>query len=187
MADEELTASIARELLDYNPATGLLFWKVRKPNLFDRFNTKPEAYCKTWNKRYANKPAFTAKGTHGYFAGAILKHQLTAHRVIWLLHFGYWPKGEIDHIDGDRGNNRISNLRTVDRLGNCQNLAKRRNNTSGTTGVTWMKRQKYWRASIGQKRKHIIIGMFEHKSDAIEARKAAELKYGFHPNHGRSQ
>ncbi len=70
------------------------------------------------------------------------------HRVIWLYVYGEWPKGCIDHIDGNRSNNRVSNLRDVSYLENQKNRKLNANNSSGMPGVTWNKPSKSWRVSI---------------------------------------
>jgi hypothetical protein len=84
---------------------------------------------------------------------------------------------EIDHIDGDRSNNKWSNLKNGTKTNNLRNLALRRDNTSGHHGVTFSKRQQKWVAQI-------IIGSFDSKEEAIAARKKYEALLGYHPNHG---
>lgn len=104
-----------------------------------------------------------------------------AHRVIWLLVVGYWPKDEIDHINQIRDDNRWVNLREVTRTENAKNLARRRDNKSGVTGVFWNPINENWRVAVSSK----CFGSFKTKEEAIKVRKAAEIKYGFHPNHGK--
>ena len=92
---------------------------------------------------------------------------------------------EIDHIDGVRHNNEVENLRLVSSSENSKNTSKRADNTSGSVGV-YLTRAKKWAAQIGVSKNVIPLGTFADKDDAIAARKAAEVKYGFHQNHGRS-
>jgi HNH endonuclease/AP2 domain len=98
---------------------------------------------------------------------------------------GHLPTLEIDHINGDRDDNRWINLRQVTASVNMKNLPLPRTNKSGTPGVIWHKRDEKWQASIKVDRRTVHLGYFESKQDAIAARKVAERQYGFHPNHGR--
>ncbi len=93
--------------------------------------------------------------------------------------------GHIDHINGDRGDNRISNLRVVTSTENNRNKAINKNNTSGVTGVTWSKSRRKWIAQIHIGKIGKALGGFDRVEDAIAARKNAETRYGFHENHGR--
>jgi hypothetical protein len=109
------------------------------------------------------------------------------HRIIWAMHYGEWPKKEIDHIDGNPFNNRIENLREVDHLTNGRNQRTPINNTSGACGIWQDKRYSKlgkWgaRIKVDYKTKH--IGMFDTFEEAVAARKEAEIKHGFHENHG---
>lgn len=106
-----------------------------------------------------------------------------SHRVIWLLIFGYWPN-EIDHIDHDPSNNRLTNLREVTRKEQQRNHKKRVDNTSGATGVSYHKQSSRWRAYLHEDGKMVSLGLYSNKEDAALARKNAEIKYNFHPNHG---
>lgn len=161
-----------RKLLRYDPNTGQLFWKKRPPdmNSADMFNT-----------RFAGKEAFTALN-HGYRRGLLFKQSVYAHRVIWRLVTGEEAK-ELDHIDGNPLNNRWNNLRAVTRKMNQRNAARRSDNASGVVGV--VERRGRWIAQIGVFGTTKHIGIYETKAAAIKARKAAELEYGFHTNHGR--
>ncbi len=96
------------------------------------------------------------------------------------------PSGEIDHINGDRTDNRICNLRDVTSAGNSCNRRRQDRNTSGVTGVAWDKRASRWQARIGLNGKQKYLGYFDSLDEAVAARKAAELELGFHPNHGRA-
>ena len=87
----------------------------------------------------------------------------------------------VDHIDGNRSNNRWANLREATRKTNARNMKRPSNNTSAVAGVSWHKKAGKWRAFLAGKH----LGLFVSKSDATRARKTAERKLGFHPNHGR--
>ncbi|MFU6990820.1 HNH endonuclease signature motif containing protein [Pseudomonas paraeruginosa] len=94
------------------------------------------------------------------------------------------PDGIIDHIDGNTLNNRISNLRIVDRKENARNMSRSRSNTSGLMGVYWRKDLEVWRATI-RPGKFVSLPSDGTLFDAVCARKSAEIYYGFHENHGR--
>lgn len=111
------------------------------------------------------------------------KHQ--AHRVIWALVYGAWPVNHIDHVDGNGLNNRIENLRDVVPGENAKNRKRYDRNSSGVSGVSW--RYNKWVARIRVNGSLIHLGSFAEFSDAVDARKTAEAKYGFHVNHGQSR
>lgn len=120
----------------------------------------------------------------GYVRVRINNISYRAHRVIWLITYGEWPEGQIDHINGVKDDNRIENLRAVSVTGNQQNQHVRVDNTSGVTGVIFDRG--YWTAKIRANGKRIHLGCFKSLEEAAAARKAAERLYGFHPNHGRT-
>ena len=107
------------------------------------------------------------------------------HRLAFLYIHGRLPFPETDHINGDRGDNRIDNLREVTSTENNQNMSTRSDNTSGCTGFTFRTERGKWKASIKVNKKLIILGDFLDWFDAVCARKSAELRFGFHPNHAR--
>jgi hypothetical protein len=106
-----------------------------------------------------------------------------AHRLAFLWMLGWMPK-EVDHINHVRRDNSWINLRPATRVINSRNLGMSKANTSGITGVGWHKRDLRWRAQIRVNSEYIYLGSFVEKEDAISARKAAEVKYEFHENHG---
>lgn len=170
-----------------DPEAGKLIWRERPNWMFapNNFSGKRETNARRWNKAFAGREAFTSTGTHGYRNGSIFATWHLAHRIIWAMTNGRWPEEDIDHIDGNRTNNAISNLRSVSRHENTKNLSRRLSNTSGVPGVTWNKRAKKWRASIKVAGKFIYLGYFDDLETAAEIRKAAETRHGFHANHGR--
>jgi hypothetical protein len=177
---KEIDPKIIKELLDYDPETGKLFWKKRLHGTFDKRGVN------IFNTKFAGKEALTTKTTHGYHDGTIFNKKYSAHRIAWVLYYGEWPKGHIDHINHNGRDNRIKNLRDVTRSENMRNAQLSGSNTSGVTGVYYRKSEKRWIAAIGSGSKFVHIGIFKNKDDAISARKKAEAEYGFHPNHGRA-
>jgi len=101
------------------------------------------------------------------------------HRVIFLMHHGYMPEYDCDHINRDRADNRIENLREVSRSCNMRNASISSRNTSGVTGVSWDKNNEKWLAQIRAEGRSIKIGRFEDFKDAVSARYEAEIKYGW--------
>jgi hypothetical protein len=97
------------------------------------------------------------------------------HRLVWLIHTGDWPDRSIDHIDRQKDNNRISNLRLADRYQQMGNTKVSVKNTSGFRGVVWHKRDKKWQASIRVKGKRVHIGLFDNREDAARAYNAAAV------------
>ena len=114
----------------------------------------------------------------GHLAGKIAGRHFKAHRVAWALHYGHWPKADIDHINGNPADNRISNLRLATNQQNQFN-SKGRSGSSKFKGVSWKAADKKWqvRISIGGKLKH--AGYFTKEEDAARAYdKLAALHYG---------
>lgn len=173
------TLSQIRSILEADLEIGRLFWKKRPESLFAN-----KAAAVIWNKKYPGREAFTAINSAGYRVGKIFDQYHRAHRVIWLLHTGKWPLSGIDHIDGIRSNNGISNLREVCQSGNNLNRAMSRNNTSGITGVSWHSSSSRWQATIqvGGVARH--LGYFELKRDAHMARQREQVLMGFSVRHG---
>lgn len=176
MASSSIDLETARRLLAYNPETGSLTWKPRG----DR--DCPRDGGKRWNGRYAGREAFFVS-PEGYRQGMVLRIMVRAHRLAWLIHYGEWPRNDLDHINGNRLDNRISNLREVTRAENCRNQKLRKTNKSGVIGV--IQKGSRWHANIMANGKQVFLGSFSTKEEAAAARQAASDKCGYHPNHGR--
>jgi hypothetical protein len=177
--------AVLLQLLRYDAETGRLYWRNRSADWFSSAKS-PEAARNVWNAQRAGKEAFGSKGSAGYPKGELLGMNVLAHRVIWVMHYGGDPNGIIDHIDQDRANNRIENLRLTDYSGNSKNQRLRHNSISGVIGVRWLANRKKWRADIYADGRDMFLGLFANKDEAVRVRKAAEAKYGFSENHGRS-
>jgi hypothetical protein len=164
----DLTASYVRELFEYDTKTGNLIWKSSRGNS----SAGSVAGCDTGN---------------GYIAVTVDSARYKAHRLVWLHHYGEWPDGPLDHINGVSSDNRLSNLRLVTQAINLRNQKLSTHNSSGVCGVGWMKALEKWAAYITVNRCRKHLGYFANKEDAIVARKQAEFAYGFHPNHGKTE
>lgn len=174
-------AKLLKDIVDYNPTTGKLFWKVRSSEVDPRSKQR-----KLFNTLWTGKEAFTRLNNDGYPSGKLFSKSIRAHRLIWALVHGEWPNGEIDHIDGDRANNKLSNLRLVDKSENQRNASRRVDNSSGVTGVSFSKANNVWVVRINNLGKRIVVGTFKDFDIAVEARQFAEELLGYHPNHGRA-
>ena len=141
-----------QELLRLDEVTGLLFWRERKGQA-------------QWNGRYAGKRALTANDGYGYFCGQVDGRQMKAHRVVFALVHGFLPP-EVDHINGDRGDNRPANLRAADRAGNCRNT-KVAFGSSQYRGVQAVGTK--WAAKIRDGKAQQHLGRFETETDAALA------------------
>lgn len=173
-------ASLLREALAYDRTTGSLTWKNRPVAHFRATATRTaEHNCRIWNSKNAGRAAGTVSPKTGYRHIFIWGRSYLAHRLAWTIATGNWPDGEIDHKNGDRLDNRWSNLRLVERERNCQNQQLRRDNTSGATGVYAVRHR--WKALIG---KH-HLGTFDSFELAVAARRAAERVLGYSNRHGR--
>lgn len=144
------------ELLNYDPETGIFSWKV------DRQRVR-----KGDTSGYPDKAGYLQIGIDGRL--------YLAHRLAWFYVNGSWPKLEIDHINRDKADNRICNLRLATRRENILNKAPSKVNNSGVTGVYWNKSAGKWHAQIYSNGKRFSLGMFTQKESAIEARKQAEI------------
>ena len=153
------------DVFDYQPDTGLLFWK--KSGKGRQMERPIGSFCK------------------GYLNVQFGGRNRRVHHIVWLICYGEWPLGQIDHIDGNRTNNRIANLRIVNNQDNHKNMKGFSTNTSGCTGVSWSKSKRKWCAYINVG-KMIMIGRYGSFDDAVEARKKAEVQHNFHQNHGRN-
>ena len=176
--------SYLREILSYDMDTGHLTYKEREAHhMLTHAEDRRASAAASFNTVFAGKRAAKGYDRVGYHKCKILGVHYAAHRVCWAIHYGEWPDGHIDHINGVRTDNSISNLRVVTPQQNARNRAMSSLNTSGVTGVVRSGRK--WIAKIGVDGKSIHLGTFETKGAAASARKAAERMYGFCEDHGR--
>lgn len=126
-----------------------------------------------------------SKTSQGYLSVYFDTRSYLLHRLAWLYVYGEWPKHQIDHINHDRTDNRLCNLRAVTHKDNGRNAKKPSTNTSGCVGIHFRKDANKWRPVIMVNNKNISLGYYKNKEDAIKVRKEAEIKYNFHENHGK--
>lgn len=125
-----------------------------------------------------------AVGGHGYLMTSIQGKNYLNHRLIWLYMMGKLPQ-QIDHINHNRLDNRWENLREVNNTDNLRNTGLSKNSRTKINGVNYIPRLDKFRAYITINRKQVYLGIFDCIEDAAAARKAADIKYGFHENHGK--
>lgn len=165
---DDIDPTIVRELFDYDPTTGILTWR------------KPAG-------RHGRIPAGSPVGGrhNDYRAVRIFGRFHRIHRIAWAHFYGRVPRGYIDHVDGDKLNNAISNLRESTASQNKANERRRSNNTSGLKGVSFDRRRGRWSASITSEGKPHWLGYFDDPRDAHAAYAiAAETLFGRFANAG---
>ncbi len=135
-----LTQAELKALITYDPATGLVAQKPR---------------------RGVRNTSFTAGANHncGYKQLGVAGRSRLVHRLAWLYMTGEWPVAEIDHINGDRTDNRWENLRAATSGENKQNTPLRNDNTSGVKGISWEAKKNRWRAEIWHRGKKHYVGV----------------------------
>jgi len=124
---------------------------------------------------------------NGYRTLSILGKSYLIHRLIWCYCHGAMPTMDIDHIDHNRVNNHIENLREVTRLEQAHNVSLNKTSKTGIPGVRWHKHTQSYVATIGRYSLHKSghLGCFKNLDEAVACRKAAEVAEGYHKNHGK--
>jgi len=142
--------------IDYSSASGDLIWRKKKSNR-------------------AHKGSIAGhKNILGYIQVRINGESYLGHRLVWLLHYGYLPENEIDHINRTPWSNHPDNLREVSKSCNARNSGNFSNNTSGVKGVYWDKHNKKWYPKIKIMGKTKGLGRYFDFDNAVCARLAAE-------------
>jgi HNH endonuclease len=153
----DLSQDRLKSLLSYDPDTGIFRWAVKRAN-----------------KEIGDETGCPAKS--GYLQIGLDYKLYYAHRLAWLYVYGEWPKSQhLDHVNGDRSDNRVSNLREASASLNGANSKLRINNTSGVKGVS--KRKNKFVAQVTVSRKLIYIGEFDTSGEAAAAYANVARKY----------
>lgn len=144
---------------------GDLFWKTVHP------------------RKRRNAPAGHKRGRGEIFL-QIDGHRVAAHRVVFAMTHGRWPQGEVDHINGDPGDNRPENLREVTHSENMWNCARNVRNTSGVKGVSWNRLCQKWEAYVEAHGKRVRLGL--HDDLEFAALIVAEARARLHGEFARA-
>lgn len=158
--NRNLTQEELKRCLHYNPNTGIFRRKLS-------YNPKIRV------------GEIAGGESEGYIRIRVRGKKFMAHRLAWLYVYGYFPENQIDHIDRNRSNNKIDNLRHVSQSCNLKNISLKSNNTSGVTGVYWSSLEKRYKAGVKFNQKYIHLGTFENFNDAVKARWDGEIKYNY--------
>lgn len=159
-----LSYEAVSRLLSYDQHSGEVTWLPRPESAFQNYRA-----FRVWNARYAGKRGFTAVDAGGYYTGRIMGKTHYLHRIVWLIFYGTPPDKQVDHINGDRLDNRIVNLRSASHSENCRNSKSRSGATSAYLGVSWNTRRQKWDVRIKVGRTLASGGMFCDEIDAARA------------------
>ena len=166
---DQLTQAQLHQCLAYNASTGHLIWKQKIASKVV-VGQRAGSVSKRDNRRVIK-----------LFGELYLEH-----RLIWFYTYGNWPVGHIDHINHDEQDNPIENIRDVTQIENNMNSSKRKDNSTGYTGV-WINKlnsRKKYMAELNLHGQRLHYSSHYTLEEAIQARKKAEKDFGFHPNHG---
>jgi hypothetical protein len=156
-----LSIEALRAVVAYDHSTGQVVWIAR-----------------SGKKSRIGQPVGSAH-SQGYREASILGHRLFVHRVVWALMTGAWPVGLIDHINGDRADNRWSNLRLATPQMNSANMRRRPNNRSGFKGVVRGRNGEKWLAFIHVSGKTQYLGTHKTPEEAHQTYlEAAKRHFG---------
>ena len=163
----ELNQELVKDLFDYDSSTGIFYHAKNKGKA---------------------KKGEVAGGYHKHTKAIYLRingKKELAHRIAWLYEYGLLPQNQLDHINHDRSDNRITNLREVTHSENMKNKSKYKNNQYGVTGISKDKRCGKFRAYININGKPKGVGYYDEFNDAVVARNQALKQVGeYHDNHG---
>jgi hypothetical protein len=169
MYRNDITSDFLKSVLTYLPSTGEFIWKNTK-------GRKHVAGCVAGNK-----------SVWGYTEIRLNRKLYKAHRLAWLYSYGEWPLDAIDHIDGDRSNNRLLNLRSASYADNNQNMAVRRTSKSGSVGVSYDSKRHAWVAQLNVGGKRVLHKRCATREEAERAYTDAKAQHHeFQPFHRQS-
>lgn len=159
-----------REAVIYDPETGQMWWSDRAPEWLHK-------KAKTaWPTKMAGRVAFPFVDNYGYRLGTFCRQKIKGHQAAWAIFYGEWPDA-IDHIDGNRANNAINNLRLATQKQNCWNRSRYKNSTSPFIGIHRGRPMRSgatrWIAKINVNGQQYQLGSFKREEDAAKAFDAA--------------
>ena len=161
--------TVLRELLDYDAGRGVLIWRARNAAWF--------------NARFAGRDA-GCSNQNGYAILRIGPKNYQTHRIVWKWFYGEEPPEMIDHIDGNKKNNRIDNLRATNHFANAMNTKMHRRNKTGVTGLSRRGPNGPWRARVQCFGVSYRVGTFTSIEEAEAALGVFRRKLGFSDRHG---
>lgn len=153
-----ITTERLRELVTYDPETGVFRWKIHRSNK-----------CRIGDVAGTDPPVGQK---NRYVLIRIDDRLYRAHRLVWLYVYGKWPTLDVDHIDGNGLNNSLNNLRECTMSQNLGNSRRHKDNHSGVKGVSWNKDKKKWKVRI----KGFHLGYFDSLDDAAAVYEMAAKK-----------
>ena len=158
--ESRVPVAVLREWLSYDAETGALHWRKGKKKV-----------------SVGNRAGYLAM--QGHRVVKVEKSRFYAHRIAWAIHYGEWPPddSDVDHINGNKDDNSIRNLRLASRAQNLHNQKRNSRNTSGVKGVCWNKREKKWMAQIRHNGARVTIGYYRDLGEAAKAYRAAAIRY----------
>lgn len=165
------SVSRLKKLLRYDPETGKLFWLARGDSRFDN--------------RFHGAIALNTLCGSGYKKGRVDYVNVLSHRAAWAIHYGYWPNRQIDHINGDRSDNRILNLRLATFEQNNRNKRANILNSSGENGIYFEKSRHKYCVRVSDGKKKLNLGRFLTIDEAISVRDSAYMYLGYSERHGK--
>ncbi len=181
MTDRELLEAAARAAaaqMLYAPDSGAMIWQPKSGD---------SAEVRRWNRRYAGREAGCVDD-RGYVRIVVLvgskKQKIRGHQLAWFIVHGRLPTGEIDHINGDRADNRIANLRDVTKVENQRNKGLQRNNTTGYVGVTRSRGRSLWEAHGREGNRRVYLGLYDSPEAAAAVARQFRDERGYTSGHG---
>ena len=161
MFNKDITREVALQYVQPNFETGKLYWKTRRGG----------------TAVVGGEVGHMTRD--GYVKVKLEGKSYPVHRIMWLLAYGEHPDRFVDHINGNRVDNRICNLRLVNKSENARNRRATRNSVSGLNGVVWANDRNKWRAFIRWNNRLEHLGSHEDFFEAVCARKSAEVRYAY--------
>ena len=158
MTKESLSHQDLLNLLFYNQDSGLFYWKESR-------------------KRVKCGDVAGGIKKNGYVYLMVNGRSYRAHRLAWFYIYGVFPVDQIDHINRNRQDNRIENLRLADSFVNARNKGVSKNNSSGFRGICWDSKNLKWKVKITVSGQDIAVGRFKEIQEAVLARKNAEIQF----------